>query len=113
MRWGAYAVTGTYDGETFTVTQPPTLLALYDPMPQEDPTGGEPGSTPESRLIEIQDGLPEVLGADGQVYLSSFPDMGRLWVDVLWDDGTLQAAADEDYGDGVVVIHSALQALDE
>ena len=113
VRWGAYAVTGTYDGETFTVTQPPMLLALYDPMPQEDPTGGEPGNTPESRLIEIQDGLPEVLGSDGQMYLSSFPDMGRLWVDVLWDDGTLQAAADEDYGDDVVVIRSALQALDE
>lgn len=111
VAWGAYAITGTYDGETFTVTQPPLLLALYDPIAPEDPTGGEPGSTPESELIAIQDGLPAVFGDDGSVYLGSLPEKGRLWVDVVWDDGTLQAAADEDYGQGVVIIRSALHEI--
>ncbi len=37
-RWGSYAVTGTYDGETFTVTKEPMSSALYDPAaPAENP----------------------------------------------------------------------------
>lgn len=104
--WGAYAVHGTYDGETFTVTQPPVMLALYDPMMIEDPTGGEPGSTDEAALLRIQEELPSALGVS---YLSSSPQDGRLWVDVVWDDGTWQKAADDGYGADVVVIRSALR----
>ncbi|WP_127818473.1 hypothetical protein [Microbacterium sp. CPCC 204701] len=104
--WGAYAVQGTYDGETFTVTQPPVMLALYDPMMIEDPTGGEPGSTDEATLLRIQEEMPAALG---DAYLSSSPQDGRLWVDVVWDDGTWQQAADDDYGTDIVVIRSALR----
>lgn len=103
--WGAYAVTGTFDGETFTVTQPAILLALYDPMRPEDPTGGVEGATAESRLIEIQDELLERLGQD---LMSSWPERGYLWIQVLWDDGTLQDAADAEFGDGVVIVQSAM-----
>lgn len=106
VTWGAYAVHGTYDGETFTVTQPPIMLALYDPMVADDPTGGEPGSADEETLLAIQEELPAALG---DAYLSSWPQDGRLWVDVIWDDGTWQQAADDDYGPGVVVIRSALR----
>lgn len=38
--WGAFALTGTFDGETFTPTRDPIPLALYDPMaspPEPDP----------------------------------------------------------------------------
>ncbi|MFD5215055.1 hypothetical protein [Microbacterium sp. NPDC058345] len=112
VTWGAYAVTGTFDGETFTSTQPPMLLALYDPMMPEDPTGGTEGETPEARLLEIQEQLPDRLGDDGSRYLSSFPDRGYLWVDVLWDDGTVQDAADEEFGDSVVVVRSALRPVE-
>ncbi len=112
VSWGAYAVTGRYDGETFTLTGQPMLLALYDPMAPEDPTGGGTGDTAEPRLIEIQDQLPELLGDDGASYLGSFPDRGYLWVDMVWDDGTLQDAADEDFGDDVVVIRSALRPVE-
>lgn len=111
VTWGAYAVPGRYDGETLTVTQPPMLLALYDPMAPDDSTGDTDGATPEARLTEIQDRLPELLGADRSAYLSSSPERGRLWVDVVWDDGTLQKAADEDFGEGVVVIRSALRRI--
>lgn len=37
VRFGTYAVTGTFDGTTFTVTDEPVLGALYDPMAVEDP----------------------------------------------------------------------------
>jgi hypothetical protein len=104
--WGAYAVQGTYDGGTLTVTQPPVMLALYDPMMIEDPTGGERGSTDEVTLLRIQEELPSALG---DAYLGSAPQDGRLWVDVVWDDGTWQQAADADYGADVVVIRSALR----
>jgi len=31
--------------------------------------------------------------------------------EVIWDDGTLQEAADADFGDGVVIVQSALKPL--
>lgn len=111
IRWGEYAVTGSYDGETIAITQPPVLLALYDPIALPDPTGGEPGTTGEARLLAIQSQLPDRLGDDGSAYLASSPENGYLWVDVLWDDGTYQQAADDDFGEGVVIIRSALRAV--
>lgn len=106
--WGAYAVQGMYDGERFTVTQPPLQLALYDPMAPEDPTGGEPGAGDEVTLASIQDELPALLG---EQLLSSSAIDGWLWVQVIWDDGTLQAAADHDYGDRMIVVQSALRPV--
>ncbi len=38
--WGAYAVYATFDGERLTNTDAPIMLALYDPIAPEDPTGG-------------------------------------------------------------------------
>jgi opacity protein-like surface antigen len=108
VTWGAYAVQGRYDGETFTVTQPPILLALYDPMPIDEPDAG-PGTSDEKTLLGIQEQLPDLLGAG---YLSSYPQDGRLWVDVVWDDGTWQNAADHEYGEGTVVVRSALRTVD-
>jgi hypothetical protein len=106
VTWGAYALQGTFDGESFTVTQPPVMLALYDPMAPEDPTGGEPGAGDEQTLARIQEELPDRLGSS---YLSSYPQDGRLWVDVVWDDGTWQDAADREFGEDVVLIRSALR----
>lgn len=106
--WGAYAVQGTYDGEEFTVTQPPIMLALYDPMMPEDPTGGEAGAGDEATLLEIQEDLPDALD---EAYLGSYPENGWLWVDVVWDDGTWQEAANADYGDDTVIIRSAFRPV--
>lgn len=108
VTWGAYAVQGTYDGELLAVTQPPILLALYDPMMPEDPTGGVPGETDDATLLEIQEELPDRLG---DALVGSAPQDGRLWVQVVWDDGTWQDAADGDYGDDVVVIQPVLREL--
>lgn len=107
--WGAYAVRGTYDGETFTSTQPPVLLALYDPIPLADPTEGRPGAGDDATLEAIQSELPDRLGSS---YLASSPQNGWLWVDVVWDDGTWQDAADAEYGADLVVIRSAIRDMD-
>lgn len=109
VTWGAYAVRGTYDGSTFAVTGDPVMLALYDPIAPADPTGGKPGTATEAELTEMQDALPALIG-DG--FLASYPENGWLWVDVVWDDGTLQAAADETYGEGAVVVRSAIRPFD-
>ncbi|GAA1989489.1 hypothetical protein [Microbacterium pumilum] len=109
VTWGTYAVQGTYDGEQFAVTQPPIMLALYDPMPAADPTGGKAGAGDEDELLQIQESLPDILG---DAYLSSYPENGWLFVDVVWDDGTWQDAADDDYGDDVVIIRSAMHPVD-
>lgn len=106
--WGAYAVQGTYDGDVFTVTAPPIMLALYDPLPFPDPTGGEPGAGDEDALLALQEELPDRLGDQ---YLSSSIDNDYLWVDVVWDDGTLQDAANSEFGDAVVVVRSALREV--
>jgi hypothetical protein len=107
--WGAYAVRGTYDGASFTATQPPILLALYDPVPLPDPTDGKPGAGDEVTLAGIQSELPDRLGDS---HLGSSVQDGRLWVDVVWDDGTWQEAADAEYGSDLLVIRSAIRDMD-
>ncbi|MGM7665592.1 hypothetical protein [Microbacterium sp. A93] len=105
-RWGAYGMSGTYDGTTFTPTHPPIPLALFDPIAYPDPVTGTPGAAAEEDLATIQDTVAELLGPD--TYLASSAENGYLVVDVVWDDGTLQQAADVDFGPGFVVIRSAL-----
>lgn len=109
VSWGAYAVQGVYDGETITVTQPAVLLALYDPMIPDDPTDGVPGAADEATLLEIQEELPDRLG---DALIGSWPQDGRLWAQVVWDDGTWQDAADGDYGRDVVLIQPLLREID-
>lgn len=110
-RWGAYGLTGTFDGDAFTVTEPPVLLALLDPAPLPDPVSGASGDASEARLLAVESQLTDRLGTGGELLLSSVPDRGYLWVDVVWDDGSLQQAADADFGTGVVIVRSALRPL--
>lgn len=107
--WGTYAVYATYDGTTLTVTDPPIMLALYDPIRPEDPTGGVDGATSEADLTSVQD---EVSAALGQDALTVWTERGYVWVQVAWDDGSLQDAVDEEHGDGVVIVTSALREID-
>jgi hypothetical protein len=113
VTWGAYAVWGDWDGETFTVTGEPVLAALYDPM--VDPSAPNPwdpslppGPLPESEAevvqAEVVDALPDVLGA-------AFVN-GRVVAEVMFDDGTLQASVDERYGDDAVVVIPSLTPAD-
>lgn len=107
--WGAYAVYATYDGERLTRTDPPIMLALYDTVAPEDPTGGVEGSTDEDELTRVQDDISARLGTDA---LTVGTDRGYVWLQVVWDDGILQDAVDAEYGDEVVVVTSALREID-
>jgi hypothetical protein len=104
-RWGTFAVTGTWDGTTFTV-QDAIPAALYDPAmpsPVELPTPSvelEPAAL-QALASRVHEELPGVL--------STTPDQaGHVLVDVVYDDGTLQTYADAAYGAGVVVVNGAL-----
>jgi hypothetical protein len=102
VRWGMYALTGTWDGTSFTV-EDAVPAALYDPAaPPPEPTL-PPGDTSEDRLVAIQEELRTLPG-----YLGGYPQEGRLLAEVMYDDGTIQAWLDQEYGEGVVRVSSAL-----
>jgi hypothetical protein len=106
VRWGAYSVGGTWDGTTFGYTDAVTA-ALYDPMAEPPPTYPTPATdSTEAELAAIADEVGELPGV-----LAFHAQDGRVLVDVVYDDGSLQAWADQTYGDGVVVLTPML--LDE
>jgi hypothetical protein len=110
VTWGTYAVQGTWDGEQLTVTQPPIMLALYDPMAVVDPhrEPGNAGKTAEAELLEIQTEMQDLGTLD---ILYSGPENGYLFVTVVYDDGQVQRYVDELYGEDVVVVESALRPI--
>ena len=107
IRWGTYMVTGRWDGTAFEVTE--TIPgALYDAIsPEPSPTPSPATVYTDRELLEIAneltDSLPGVQGAYGGEGTN-----GHVLADVIYDDGSLQAWADEQYGAGVVLITSAL-----
>ena len=106
IRWGTYLLTGTWDGVAFTATDA-LSGALYDPaMPIPTPTPTPQRVYDPTALEQIADGLrdaPGVIGASAGEGTD-----GHVLVDAYYDDGTLQAWADETYGAGVVLVTSAL-----
>ena len=107
--WGMYAAYGTYDGHRYTITDPPIMLALYDSVAPVDPANGVEGTTSAADLARVQDELSTTLGTDA---LSVWTERGYVWVQVVWDDGSLQDAVDDAYGDDVVLVTSALREID-
>ena len=100
---GQYVVTGTYDGSTFTATKsvPPSKA------PSDDATHAAPPPLrqySESDILDIADDVSSLPGVTGVVPLKD----GQVLVDVVYDDGTLQAWTDATYGENVVVVSSAL-----
>ncbi|TXK19797.1 hypothetical protein [Homoserinibacter sp. GY 40078] len=106
VTWGTYAVTGTWDGTTFDA-ESSVPLALYDPMPIDDPLTdpANGGDTPRDELTSIQNGLDDA----PVTVLSSWIENGYLFVQVIYDDGTIQAWADDTYGVDRVAVRSALR----
>jgi len=102
-RWGSYAVGGTWDGTTFTYSDA-VGAAVYDPAAPPTPSYPTPATKhSEKELAAIAYELGDLPGA-----LSFWPVDGRAHVDVVYDDGSLQAWADDEYGAGVVVVTSML-----
>ncbi|RJT77792.1 hypothetical protein D6T63_14695 [Arthrobacter cheniae] len=105
VTWGAYAATGTWNGTVFTRTGVPIPLALYDTVPLEDPLAGRQGSTGRQDLDRI---LQEI--GVGEQLVASGVRSGFVTVTVVYDDGSIQAHMDAEYGPDVVVVLSALRS---
>lgn len=108
VTWGAYVINGRWDGKRLTVTQPPMMLALYDPLPIIDPYLNESkqGKTSDSRLADIQKSLNESRALRP---LSSSTENGYLFVDYLYDAGDIQKYLDNTYGKDVVIVRPTLR----
>lgn len=107
VTFGAYAVFGGWDGVKLTVTGA-IMLALYDPMPFIDPLvdPANTGDATESDLTRIQD---ELTASAPFEILSMSQANGYLFVQVVYDDGSIQAWADDHYLPDMVAIRSALR----
>ena len=104
-RWATYAVTGTWDGTAFTVTDA-ISGALYDPMPEEPTDLPAPATEhTQAELDDIATTVGSELPGAGGAYAD---DAGHVLVDVTYDDGTLQEYVDATYGAGVVVVSGQL-----
>jgi hypothetical protein len=103
VRWGFYAVYGTYDGERLRITRPAEFGGAIDIMPL--PTTGPLTADETTRILdEIKEDLPGDYG-------SSEGD-GVVLLDVTWDDGSLQRQLDERYGEGAVVVNTLFRLFD-
>ena len=108
VRWGQFAVTGTFDGTAFTVDGA-TPAALYDT------TATVPPKTPEPAVELTQDELDRIARTVGGALpgaQGAYAADGQVFVDVTYDDGSLQAWADEEHGENVVIVISALVPVD-
>lgn len=111
VTWGAYAISGTWDGSVFTKGEMVIPLALYDPIrPEPDPRAdpANAGSNDEELLTRVQE---ELSAWTSVTVLSSYPENGYLWATVYYDDGTIQSYLDEVYGPDVVVVQSAFRDI--
>jgi hypothetical protein len=111
VTWGTYAVSGTWDGETFTRGEMVVPLALYDPLKQDPDPRADPanaGDNSDELLARVQE---ELSAWTSVTVLSTSVENGYLWATVYYDDGTIQSYLDEVYGPDVVVVQSALRAV--
>ncbi len=104
VRWGMFAVSGTWDGTALTVVDA-VPAALYDAAAAdpEPPLPAPARDLSEEELAAVQADVQDLPGAQG-----AYVGDGRVSVDVTYDDGSLQAWADETHGAGVVVVRSLL-----
>jgi hypothetical protein len=107
VTFGAFAVWGDWDGAQLTVSEAITL-ALYDPMPFIDPLldPANAGDATDAELTRIQDEL--TASAPFEVLLM-WQENGYLFVQVVYDDGSIQAWADAAYLPDTVAIRGALR----
>ena len=112
VTWGTYVVHGTWDGVGFTITRDAIPLSPDDPMPGMEPSSPDekkPGVGVEAELLRVQRDLQ----APGYpTLLASWPSNGYLWINVIYDDGSVQAFLDKKYGPDVVRVQSALRPTD-
>lgn len=105
--WGSYHVVGTYDGEAFTLTEPPTDSR---PAPTE-PEGAYDFTTPcpepeggwASEVTDPARATQDAVSPASE-YASAQDDYGALWLDWIGDDPTSEEQAMEP---GAFVLNAA------
>ena len=105
VRFGSFAVTGTFDGTTLTA-QDAVSGALYDPMQVPEPTSAAAEDHSQAELDAIVEELNPLPG-----FLSGMTGDNLVAIDVVHDDGSLQAWVDAAYGTGLVFVRSALVSV--
>lgn len=105
VRWvQGVAVEGTYDAEAaaFTQTGEPMSAAAITLPAIEVPEGDLDDATIEAVQADF-------FAIERSDVLGSHGEQGTVVVEVVYDDGSVQAAIDEIYGEGVVFVVSALR----
>lgn len=106
VRWvQGVALEGTYDAEAqrFTQTGEPMSAAAITLPAVEIPAG----DLDEATIASVQE---ELLALERDDLLGASGHGGIVVLDVVYDDGSMQAALDAHYGEGVVFVVSALRA---
>ncbi len=104
-RWGTYAVTGTFDGVTLTVSGS-VPLALYDTIAPPSPRPVAPPEMTEEEWLAVEGAAARLPGA---LSVQRETPTGPVYVRVVHDDGSIQAMAAEAFGAGAVLVSSALR----
>ena len=130
--WGEYVVIGTYDGERFTITEPPTPYVAPEPTepPRHDPCPPRPDgggvvdaasttyeaqsargalcvSSGERTAAELESLRARLHGELAPLGSSVDGRAGQVFLQVIVDDG-LQAELDQRYGPGLVRVDALL-----
>jgi hypothetical protein len=82
VRWGSFALTGTFDGTTFAVTEA-VPAALYDALAEEpEPLPGTPCDPPEGgwAVVDAARATPEALDAT-LTEAARLPGLAGTWLD--------------------------------
>ncbi len=93
--WGTYQITGTYDGQSFTVTEPPGPPVMSDEddtdftAPCDEPDGGWVAPEPS---MTTEDDRNETMQAARRE-----PDYAESWIDYIDDPSTEEEAIEADY----------------
>jgi hypothetical protein len=102
VRWADdIALEVAYDVESFSITPtgPPLDLAALTLPAREIPAGDPPDADIAAIELDLGElGRADIMGGGGE--------NGTYAIDVVYDDGSMQAAFDELYGAGAVHVHS-------
>ncbi|GAA4681870.1 hypothetical protein [Nocardioides nanhaiensis] len=104
QRFSTFLVRGTWDGTAMTATAiaPGSGSTPFEQEPPPVPAEGPARSEEQLRGI-----AEDLLAIEGM--LDASPEGGRVIAHAVHDDGTVQQWADDTYGEGVVVVSSALE----
>ena len=81
VRWGTYVVIGTYDGERFTITEPPKPYVAPEPTPGPPPSTTPCPPPPDGWGVVDAATTTEETESAAIAYAEAQPDYAAVWVD--------------------------------